>query len=110
MWCFTDLTQNVKDTHIEGTNSWVDDFDHGATFGAFLDGQGGYRVFNTVDFVNKTVHWLHNNHWMVDIVPKSQDTPADWTAHGGGMIRPNKSFKFENGKLVVEAECSCRYS
>lgn len=103
-WCYTDLTTNVPDTHNASTNSWLDDFEHGVSFGEFKDGQGGYRVFDKQGGVNKSQHWRHGNHWMVDIAPKSQSTPADWTILGGTMMRPDQSFRFENGKLVVEAD------
>lgn len=82
-------------------NSWEDDFDHGLSFATF-DGTG-YQVFEELGSVEQSVHWRHADHWMVDLAPDPQsDTGRN--ARGGAMLRPDTTFRFDDGKLVVEAD------
>jgi hypothetical protein len=104
IWCF-DLADPPARTAIEGANSWVDDFNVGCPIPApagctsmlsFDDGDMGYRVFDRAGASpGTTQHWINQNHWMVD---------AKEGFTGGASIRPDRSFKFENGKLVVEGD------
>jgi hypothetical protein len=89
------------DTSQEAENGWVDNFDHGLSFGDFEGTR--YRIFDDVGFVHRTLHWRHANHWMVDIATRSKSTPSPWV-RGGALLSPERSFAFENGMLVVEAE------
>ena len=84
-----------------GANRWRDGFEHGLSFADF--GGTGYRVFESVDGVYRSRHWRHADHWMVDIAP---DAPgARWpTAAGGALLRPERAFRFADGRLVVEAD------
>ena len=88
-WCKDPLVAGL-DTHAEGANSWVDDFDHGQTHaalnGAYVSGDLG---------LTDSIFFQHNNHWMVDIQGPGK---------GAAWMRPNRSFAAENGTLVVETE------
>lgn len=106
MWCYDSLNTGVRDTHVAGNNSWVDDFNHGALLSEFKDGQGGYRVFDTqndkaIGAADKVIHWRHNNHWMVDSAGLGHNGPSS-------VMRPDMTFRAENGKLVIEAEAATR--
>lgn len=97
---FCSLTTGAGSTAVVGTNTWVDDFDHGLTL---ADMQGsGYRIFEDLGGAHKTLHWRHADHWMVDIAPSEQDTEFPAGATGGAMLSPDQTFRFEDGKLVIE--------
>jgi hypothetical protein len=91
MLCDT-LNTGVPATFTQGANSWVDEFNHGASM---ADMGTGYQIFDALQ-VAKTGHFRHNQHWMVDMW-------APNNGFGSAMMRPDRTFKFENGKLVVEA-------
>lgn len=82
------------DTAVRGANTWRDDFTHGQTLTNFPT--SSYKVFETLGGVAQSKHWLHANHWMVDIAPSST------SGVGGAMIRPDATFTFQNGVLSVE--------
>lgn len=116
IWC-QNLGKTATDTHTEPTaNSWLDEFNHGASFSSFgttpstftsgltqgvASIDGGYRIFNSIDssgfdqHKRRTQRWRHANHWMTDMTGGFL---------GGTTMRPDKSFKFENGKLIVESD------
>lgn len=85
-------------TDEEGPNYWSDDFDHGLSLATF-DGTG-YKTYDEIG-AWRTIFWRHAEHWMVDIAPHPQNTSYGWN-RGYTMLRPDRTFKFENGKLVVE--------
>ena len=88
-------------TARRGANRWRDGFDHGLDFADFSGTR--YRVFEAVDGVYRSRHWRHADHWMVDIAPDAPD--ARWpTGAGGALLRPDRSFRFANGRLRVEAD------
>jgi hypothetical protein len=89
------LLAGVPATFVNGANSWVDDFNHGASM---ADMGTGYVMFNnsSIDAPGKTGFFRHNNHWMVDIYAPGEV--------GGAQMRPDRSFKFSNGKLVIETD------
>jgi hypothetical protein len=93
MLCDT-LATGVASTFVNGTNSWVDEFDHGASMAEMGP---GYLTFerSSLSGSARTGHFRHNQHWMVDVYAPGQT--------GGAQMRPDRSFRFENGKLVVEA-------
>ena len=91
-WCQS-LVAGI-DTHVEGANSWVDDFNHGQTHATL---NGSYLAFERQGSLTDSMHFQHNNHWMTDIQAAGGD-------FGGSVMRPNRSFRFEGGKLVIEAE------
>jgi len=105
IWCF-DLNEPPARTAVEGANSWVDDFTvgcpvempAGCTSMMTLDNREmGYRVFDRTGNSppDQGQHWINQNHWMTDV-------RGGFT--GGSSIRPDRSFRFENGKLVVEGD------
>jgi hypothetical protein len=100
-WCST--TTSGPTTFTQGANSWADDFNHGLTNASM---GAGYRVFERVGNNHLTQHFRHNDHWMVDVAGRDQ-TPADgpWDL-GGATMRPDRSFRFQNGTLVIEADAA----
>lgn len=95
VWCYR--LPPMTATRVEDTNSWVDDFDTGSNMGRFQDGDMGYRVFPDIDngAPRRSSLFLNQNHWMVDTAGGS---------NGGVLVRPDRSFRFENGELVIEAD------
>ena len=85
------------DTSVRGTNSWVDDFNHGTLMGALPSSY----VQGTVGQGGVSKHFLHNNHWMADIRSDSGQYPtllASW-------MRPNTAFRPKaDGSVVIEFE------
>src|SRR5262245_12769101 len=72
VWCYPTLASGPP-TFSQGLNSWVDDFNHGLSL---ADIGSGYKVFERARGINKSLHWRHSNHWMVDVNGKDT-TPAD---------------------------------
>jgi hypothetical protein len=94
-------------TFVEGSNSWVDDFQHGHSFAALGE---GYRVFNSPNGgLNQVAYWRHADHWMVDVNGRDQNGGAPWN-NGGTWMRPDRTFRFVNGKLVVEMDVAAGVS
>jgi len=97
---FCSIDNHGPDTAQPGENSWMDDFNHGLSFADFSETE--YVIFEKVGFIYKTIHWRHADHWMVDAAAHDQDTPPGWV-RGGALLRPNQSFRYVDGKFVVEA-------
>ena len=107
-WCST-LTAGVS-TAEDGPDRWIDGFRNGLQMGAF---PAGYQVFEAArpSVIFRTKHFVHNEHWMVDVAGRG-DPPAEYegdprdletgTHYGGGMVRPDRAFRFRGGRLVVE--------
>jgi hypothetical protein len=97
IWCFELNDAPAGLTSVEGANSWVDEFDVGDhVMMRFDDGDLGYRIFNEAGHdPGRAQHFLNQNHWMVD---------AKGAFSGGAMMRPDRSFRFVDGKFVVEAD------
>lgn len=107
-WCVP-LVSGVS-TARSGANSWVDLFDGGLDHARF---PATYRVFEAAraSTVALTRHFTHNGHWMVDVAGKGSP-PDEYegdrrdalaaTHWGGGMVRPDRTFRFADGRLVVE--------
>jgi hypothetical protein len=102
IWCFT-LNPQGPPTRVTGANDWVDTFQGVTPMGRFDDGDLDYRVFDAVQNGGqaRTQHFTNNNHWM-------DDNAGGFL--GGAMIRPNRSFRFEGGKLVVEVDVAAGIS
>jgi hypothetical protein len=100
IWCL-DPPETGSPTITQGTNSWLDEFDHHlstASLGA------GYRVFDRQGAsIFRSQHWRHADHWMTDVSGRDQDGPGPWD-FGGALMRPDRSFRFQNGMLIVEAD------
>lgn len=96
IWCFN-LAPAGQPGRVTGANDWIDTFDSVPQMGQFNDGDYGYRIFPAQDACAtfKTQHFTNNQHWMDDNVGSSTC---------GVMMRPNRAFQFENGKLVVEQD------
>lgn len=98
---FCSIVNSGLDTSSQTTNGWLDEFNHNLSFANFAN--TNYVTYDNLS-IFKSINWRHSNHWMVDIAPESQINSQYNSVVGGSMIRPNRSFKFENGKLVVEAD------
>ncbi|MEZ4417789.1 MAG: hypothetical protein R3E10_18680 [Gemmatimonadota bacterium] len=75
-------------------NRWVDDFDHHLSFATVDE---AYRIFEHAPAFSTSCsvrHFRHNDHWMADVGTDGCD---------GVLLRPDRSFRFEDGRLVVEA-------
>jgi hypothetical protein len=94
MLCDT-LATGVASTFVNGANSWVDDFQHHASMAELGPGYGTFER-SSLGGTAKTGHFRHNEHWMADVYAQGQT--------GGTQMRPNRSFRFQNGKLVVEVD------
>ncbi len=100
IWCYP-LVSEPTSRVIDQWGGWIDNFATGVQMGRLEDSDMDYRVFNTDTTNIKEGSFVHNSHWMVDMV----DTSA-FRLDGGVMLSPNKAFNFENGKLVVEADAA----
>lgn len=96
IWCAA--TGTGPSTFVQGPNSWLDAFDNGLSN---ADLGPGYQVFDSQEMTFRTQHFRHNGHWMMDLAPKS---PQGEGLLGGGMMRPDRSFGFQDGRLVIEAD------
>ncbi len=99
IWCYT--LANEPTTAVAGANDWLDMFQTNVQMGSLEDGNMNYRVFNNLNNTgtantsqSKSKHFVNNNHWMIDMTHDNN----------GAAIAPNKAFRFENGKLVIEAD------
>lgn len=106
IWC-EDHVNTGPSTFVQGANSWSDDWEADLNHASLGE---GYRVFEAGSVV-RTQHFRHGfglaagEHWMVDVSGLDAvgvEGPDDWDL-GGATMRPDRSFRFENGTLVVEA-------
>jgi hypothetical protein len=98
VWCFP--LGNAPTTRLSGANDWVDHFNTNISMTHLNDHEMGYRVievFNTTPGFLKSGSFINNNHWMIDLANTTQ-----YRLSGGVMLSPDRSFRAENGKLVVE--------
>jgi hypothetical protein len=109
-WCGEMHGQGAS-TAVIRPNAWLD------TFGTPIEHATlprTYRVFEQ-GLLYRSVHFLHNGHWMVDV--KSVGVPADRyvgappdpkepSDFGGALMRPDRAFRADAGRLVVEADTS----
>lgn len=101
IWCFATVASPTTRT-IDAGGGWIDNFDTNVQMGRLNDGDMGYRLFDTFNPGQlQAGTFINNNHWMVDIVDVSPHRLS-----GGLMLTPNRSFRFENGKLVVEVDAA----
>ncbi len=98
---FCSIVNAGPDTSSTEENHWVDTFQHGLSLANF-DGTA-YRIFDNLD-VYQTIHWRHADHWMVDIAPDSEENAASNNAIGGAMLRPDRTFRFQDGKFTVDTD------
>ena len=103
IWCFT-LNPAGNPTRVTGANDWEDNFDATTPVGSFESGNYDYSIFNAImsgctNF--RSQHFTNASHWMSDEAGASTC---------GTMLRPNKSFHFENGALIVEQDVAAGIS
>jgi hypothetical protein len=92
-----DVLAPAVDTHVETTNGWVDNFQHGATMAEL---SSSYRQ-GTVNTNGVSRHFLHADHWMVDIRSDSGQYPTLLAA----WMRPDTAFRPKaDGSVVIEFE------
>jgi hypothetical protein len=117
-WC--DAVATTVDTSLRTTNSWADGFANGASHAripaAYLVFENARRVASSaMTSLNRTQHFAHNGHWMVDIEGKGapmgiyEGSALDFFTgpnNGGALMRPDAGFRFEDGRLVIEFEAS----
>jgi hypothetical protein len=85
------------DTASRGRNRWVDNFNHGATMSRLAKSY----VQGHVGSGGVSRHFIHNNHWMVDIRSDSGRYPTLLAA----WMRPAARFKPKrNGAVVIQFE------
>ena len=104
---FCSITNTGPGTASEEANAWFDNFDHGLLLASFEN--TNYEVYDSLGGIHKSIHWRHGDHWMVDLAPHAQNQKPG-TTRGGAMLRPNRSFNFENEKLVVETDLAAGMS
>lgn len=111
-WCISLGTP--VDSAVRGRNSWTDEFKSGAVNARIPT---AYRVFDLArsraSSVFRTETFAQNGHWMVDVAghgaplgiyPDSVDDFAIGPNNGGALMRPDASFRFEDGRLVIEVD------
>jgi hypothetical protein len=49
-------------------------------------------------------YFRHADHWMVDV--RGRNAPGAGSNFGGTMMRPDRSFRYVYGRLVVEADAA----
>jgi len=113
-WC-SPLSEGI-DTAVRGPNTWVDRFGSSEQNARLAL---SYRIFEAPraehSSVYRTQHFAHNGHWMVDVAGYGQPSGVyegsaeDFFVgpnNGGGLMRPNAGFHFEQGALVIEFDVS----
>jgi hypothetical protein len=94
VWCFN--LNPGPTTRINSPNEWLDEFESNTQMQQLNDGDSDYRIVNNWgDPGARAEHFINNNHWMTDLMGGHKDF---------AYLRPNRTFTFENGKLVVETE------
>lgn len=118
VWC-SDLAVGT-DTAVRHSNGWVDAFGSPEQFAQLAP---SYKIFEAPradhSSVFKTQHFAHNGHWMVDVAGYGQPSGVyegsaeDFYVgpnNGGGLMRPDASFRFDHGALVIEFDVSAGMS
>lgn len=89
VWCLNQ-GNNGATTFIATDNTWLDEFNHNLSIAPM---GSGYRLFS----LGNTQHqqqFRHANHWMQDLSLETR---------GGVTMRPEPTFRFKDGKLIIEA-------
>lgn len=95
VWCYELAAMPV--TRLSTPNGWLDEFDTRISMGRLTDRDMDYRLFQDIEHrgTRRSAVFVNNDHWMVDTADGS---------NGGVLIRPDRGFRFENGRLVIEAD------
>jgi hypothetical protein len=96
IWCAAARPQ-APSTVKEGPNAWLDDFNQPFNNARLSD----RYVTSTFGSILRAEHWQHNDHWMVDIQGHSPQGNPPWD-FGGAAMRPDRTFRFQDGALVIE--------
>ncbi len=96
VWCLGAMAAEPTTRVVDRFGGWSDEFQTNVQLGHLNDGDMGYRVYNGLSSGGQVQsrHFVNNNHWMLDMSHNN----------GGAAISPNQSFRFQNGKLVVETD------
>ena len=78
-------------TFVRTSNGWLDDFEHGLSNAPIGTGYLTFAFGGTP----LQQHFRHADHWMQDL---------DLAQRGGTTLRPEPAFRFQDGKLVIEAD------
>jgi hypothetical protein len=118
VWCFG--LNPGPTTRVSGANDWIDTFQTNVqmqTLGAVNTVSGNnrqdesfgsdYQLFNNLTTGGsagplKSQGFINNNHWMFDL--------AGARIEGGTLLKPNRSFHWEGGTLVVESDVAAGLS
>lgn len=96
MWCLPQPLPGGPSTFVEGTNGWLDTWQHGLSNS---DLGAGYA--HGVIGGGTAIHFRHNQHWMVDIKAEAGQFPTQAAA----WMRPDRTFfKQDDGRVVIEFE------
>jgi hypothetical protein len=101
IWCSPPLSNTLPATGTyDAFGGFGDPFNNSGALARFNNGDDGYNVFDNLAYggSNQSAHFLVNNYFVVDL--------AKQTSQVGAAISPNHAFRFENGKLVLEADVS----
>jgi len=98
---FCSIVNSGPDTSTVSDNQFLDEFDHNLSFANFDN--TAYRLFDDLR-VYRSIHWRHANHWMVDVAPEGPEEAQANNAVGGAMVRPDRTFRFQDGVLRIDTE------
>jgi hypothetical protein len=111
-WC-APMRARAAPTAVVRRNSWIDAFGGSVEHGAM---PAGYRIVEAgAPSIYRSAHFAHNGHWMVDVesagVPPEKyvggkPDPREASDFGGALMRPDRPFRAESGRIVVEADAS----
>jgi hypothetical protein len=95
-WCLGTLASAPATRQLDQWGGWQDEFATTGPPAHLNNGDMGYRVFDGLSNGRdvRSRHFVSGGHWMVDM---SRDT-------GGAALSPKQAFRFENGRLVIEAD------
>jgi len=96
MWCLPQPLPSGPSTFREGTNGWLDTWQHGLS-----NSDLGAGYVEGVIGGASAIHWRHNQHWMVDLKADTGEYPTQAAA----WMRPDRRFfKQDDGRVVIEFE------
>jgi hypothetical protein len=95
IWCQGPLSPQVPTGRSDAFGGFTDNFDNSGALGSFNDNELGYRVFDNIDG-GFSRHFVDNRYWIVDL--------ARTSTFQGAAISPQQTFRFEHGRLVLEAD------
>ena len=114
VWC--ERLGAAVDTTERAPDRWIDDFDSHVEHAGLAP---SYRVYPSArtrpTTIYRTETFAHNDHWMVDIGGSGShpgvyvESALDFELgpnNGGALMRPDSSFQFMDGRLVVEFDVS----